>query len=193
MIPFVNAHQVGTCATVSLQSWGGRKVIAPPLWKPTFLKNESEVYEITSLSVCPPPPPPITCEPIGRFLWNSVGRSCHWTDLDVVLINPVLSTIPKWRTFKLLRWMQNLHQSTWDHEILYTDRSLKDEQLLIRPFLSKIKNTNMAAVWMLKINILYCGDNSWTIALQQMNFGIVRDHGHTYKFYLNYYFVWRSF
>jgi hypothetical protein len=32
------------------------------------------------------------------------------------------------------------------HEILYTDRSSKDEQLLIRPFLSKTKNTNMAAV-----------------------------------------------
>jgi hypothetical protein len=67
-------------------------------------------------------------------------------DLDAVLINPVPSTIPKWRTFKLLRWMQNLHQSTWDYEILYTDRYSKDEQLLIRPFLSKTKNTNMAAV-----------------------------------------------
>jgi hypothetical protein len=67
-------------------------------------------------------------------------------DLETVLINPVPSTIPKWRMFKLLRWMQNSHQSTWDHEILYTDRSSKDEQLLITPFLSKIKNTNMAAV-----------------------------------------------
>jgi hypothetical protein len=39
-----------------------------------------------------------------------------------------------------------LHQSTWDHEILYNDRSSNDEQLLMRPFLSKTKNTNMAAV-----------------------------------------------
>jgi hypothetical protein len=23
--------------------------------------------------------------------------------------------------FKLLRWMQKLHQSTWDHDILYAD------------------------------------------------------------------------
>jgi hypothetical protein len=67
-------------------------------------------------------------------------------NLEAVLFNPVPSTIPKWRTLKLLRWMQNLHQSTWDHEILYADRSSKDEQLLIRPFLSKTKNTNMAAV-----------------------------------------------
>jgi hypothetical protein len=32
------------------------------------------------------------------------------------------------------------------HEILFTDRSSTDEQLLIRPFLLKTKNTNMAAV-----------------------------------------------
>jgi hypothetical protein len=28
--------------------------------------------------------------------------------------------------FKLLRWMQNLHHSTWDHKILYADRSSED-------------------------------------------------------------------
>jgi hypothetical protein len=26
-----------------------------------------------------------------------------------------------------------------------------------------------------------------------MNFGIVKDNGHSYQFYLNHYFVWRSF
>jgi hypothetical protein len=36
---------------------------------PTFLKKESEAYEITSLSVCLcGPPPPINFEPFGRFL-----------------------------------------------------------------------------------------------------------------------------
>jgi hypothetical protein len=25
---------------------------------------------------------------------------------EFILLNPVASTIPKWRTFKLLRWMQ---------------------------------------------------------------------------------------
>jgi hypothetical protein len=80
------------------------------------------------------------------FYENQLGGHAIEDDLDAVLSNPVPSTIPKWRTFKLLRWMQNLHQSTWDDEILHTDRSSKDEQLLIRPFLSKTKNTNMAAV-----------------------------------------------
>jgi hypothetical protein len=45
---------------------------------------------------------------------------------------------------KLLRWMQNLHQSTWDHAILYADRSLEDEQLLVRPLLRESKTMNMA-------------------------------------------------
>jgi hypothetical protein len=46
-----------------------------------------------------------------------------------MLLNPIASTIPKWRTFRLLRWMQNFHQSTLDHDILYTDGSSKDKQL----------------------------------------------------------------
>jgi hypothetical protein len=90
--------------------------------------------------------------------------------------------------------MQNLHYSTWDHDILYTDRSSKDEHLLIRPFLSKTKTKNEhGGHFNVKIHNLFCGDNSWTVALRQMNFGIVRDHGHAYKFYLNHYFVCRSF
>jgi hypothetical protein len=42
--------------------------------------------------------------------------------------------------FKLLRLMQNLHQSMWDHKLFYADRSLEDEQLLIRPLLWESKN-----------------------------------------------------
>jgi hypothetical protein len=85
--------------------------------------------------------------------------------------------------------MQNLHQSTWDHEILYSDRSSKDEQLLITPSLSKTKKYEHGGQLNVKIHSLFCGDNSSTVALRQMNFGIVKDHGHTYKVYLNHYFV----
>jgi hypothetical protein len=42
-------------------------------------------------------------------------------DLEAIPFNPVPSTIPKWQTFELVRWMQNLHQSKWDLEIFYTD------------------------------------------------------------------------
>jgi hypothetical protein len=52
-------------------------------------------------------------------------------DLEAILhFNPVDSTIPKWRTFELLRWMQKLSQLTWEHETLYADRSSKGELLL---------------------------------------------------------------
>jgi hypothetical protein len=40
-----------------------------------------------------------------------------------------------------------------------------------------------------KVHILFYGDNSWTVAVSQMKSGIVRDHGHTYKFYFIHYFV----
>jgi len=39
--------------------------------------------------------------------------------------------------------MQNLHQSTWDNDILYADRSSNAEQILIWPFMCKAKNTDM--------------------------------------------------
>jgi hypothetical protein len=43
--------------------------------------------------------------------------------------------------------------------------------------------------WQLKVNILFYGDNAWTVAVSQMKFGAVEDHGHTYKFYFIHYFV----
>jgi hypothetical protein len=39
-------------------------------------------------------------------------------NLGAIIFNPVASTFPKSQTFILLRWMQNLHQSTWDVEDL---------------------------------------------------------------------------
>jgi hypothetical protein len=37
-----------------------------------------------------------------------------------------------------------MDQSSWDHTILYANRSSEDEQLLIRPILRESKNTSMA-------------------------------------------------
>jgi hypothetical protein len=56
--------------------------------------------------------------------------------------------------------MQNLRQSTWDYEVLYTDRSSKDEQLLIRPFFVKNKKYEHGGRLNVTIRILFCGDNS---------------------------------
>jgi hypothetical protein len=40
-------------------------------------------------------------------------------DLDSILFNGVASTIPKWRTFKLLRWVQLLKPLVDLDKILY--------------------------------------------------------------------------
>jgi hypothetical protein len=42
-------------------------------------------------------------------------------DLDAVIFNPVASTFRKWRTFKLLWWMENMPQSTLNHETVSID------------------------------------------------------------------------
>jgi hypothetical protein len=55
--------------------------------------------------------------------------------------------------------MKNFHQSTWEHEILCTDRSSKDEQLLMRPFLEEKKYEHGGRL-NVKIHSLFCGDNS---------------------------------
>jgi hypothetical protein len=40
-------------------------------------------------------------------------------DFDAIPFNAVASTIPKWRTFKLLRWVQLLNRLEDLDEILY--------------------------------------------------------------------------
>jgi hypothetical protein len=75
-------------------------------------------------------------------------------DLESMIFNSLHSTIPKLLTFKLLRWMQNLHQCTPDHAILYANVLSKDEQLLICPFLAKNKKYGRR-VWLnVKIHIV---------------------------------------
>jgi hypothetical protein len=84
--------------------------------------------------------------------------------------------------------MQNLHQSTWDHGILYVDRSSKEGQLLETIFV-KNKKYERGGQLKFKLHILFCGENSWTVAVSKIRFGIVEDHRRTYKFYFINYFV----
>jgi hypothetical protein len=46
-------------------------------------------------------------------------------DLDSILFNAVASTFPKWRTFKLLRWVQLLNRLVDLYEILYGDDGIE--------------------------------------------------------------------
>jgi hypothetical protein len=57
-----------------------------------------------------------------------------------------------------------------------------------------VKNENYKQGTQLKFktHILFYENNSWIVALGQIKFTAVRDYEHTYKFYLNHYFAWRS-
>jgi hypothetical protein len=48
-------------------------------------------------------------------------------DLDSILLNPVPSNIPKWRTFKLLWWVQRLNRLVDSDEILYGGDNVEDD------------------------------------------------------------------
>jgi hypothetical protein len=74
-----------------------------------------------------------------------------------------------------------------------SDRSSEDEQLLIRPFLQKMKNTNMVGGWNLKLTFCFMETTPEPLHLRQMKFGTMKDHGHTYKFCLNNHFLGRTF
>jgi hypothetical protein len=47
---------------------------------------------------------------------HEIQQGSHGIESDFVDddFNPVISTIPKWRPFKLLRFIQNLRQSMWE-------------------------------------------------------------------------------
>jgi hypothetical protein len=66
--------------------------------------------------VCPPPPY-IFKQSVDSYEMQYGGYAIEG-DIDATIFNPLTLTIPKWRTFILLRWMQNFHQSTWDPESL---------------------------------------------------------------------------
>jgi hypothetical protein len=90
---------------------------------PYFLLQEI-LRLMGSRSVCLSPLS--TFEQVSRFYEIQWGGHAIEDDVDIILSNNVASTIPKWRPFELQRWLQNLHQSKWNHEIVYGDRSSED-------------------------------------------------------------------
>jgi hypothetical protein len=88
-----------------------------------------------------------THEPLHLHKWSFV----QWKVVDITIIFIWITIFfngpfeyGDGEIFKLLRWMQNLHQSTWDRTYLYAGRSLEEEPLLMGPLLRKYKNMNMA-------------------------------------------------
>jgi ribonucleotide reductase beta subunit family protein with ferritin-like domain len=81
--------------------------------------------------------------------------------LTSYLFNTTASTAPKRWTAELLRWIKNLNQLAWDHEISYADRSSKAEQLSIRQSCGEKKTTYERGGRLEgTIHILFQGDKS---------------------------------
>jgi hypothetical protein len=61
------------------------------------------------------------------------------------------------------------------------------------PFLRETKNTHMVGGWKLNFTFYFMDPTQRFHYVRQMKFGTVKSHRHTYKFYLNHYFLWWNF
>jgi hypothetical protein len=102
-------------------------------------------------------------------------------ELYTILCNPVASTILEYQTFRLLRWVQNLHQSVWDHDILCADSLQSANNFQQDRFCEKTQKYECEWCLKIKIHILFYGDISLTIALRQTKFGTSKDHGYNLR------------
>lgn len=63
--------------------------------------------------------------------------------------------------------MENLYQWTWSHEIVYTVRSPKDEQLLKTISVLKKQKYEGGGQFKVKNHDLFYGGKTWTVELRQ--------------------------
>jgi hypothetical protein len=61
---------------------------------------------------------------LDEILYGSDGIEYY---LDYISLNPVASTIPKWRTFKLMRWVLLLNRLVDLDEILFGGDDVEDD------------------------------------------------------------------
>jgi hypothetical protein len=93
------------------------------------LKKESEAYENTMLSVSVS-----TTNNANLHEINQMGHAIEG-DLYAIFYNPIASTILKCQMFRRLEVNAKLDQVTMGPFSFCADRSFRDEQLLLRPFL----------------------------------------------------------
>jgi hypothetical protein len=60
----------------------------------------------------------VTFEPTDSF--HKIQQRGHALegDLGTIILNSIASTILKLQRFRLLRWIENLHQPAWDYQRL---------------------------------------------------------------------------
>jgi hypothetical protein len=68
------------------------------MFDPTALSNESDLACVSTI-------PNKTLNQLVDFHETQQRGHAVEGDLDAIIFNPVASKIPKWRTFKLVRWV----------------------------------------------------------------------------------------
>jgi hypothetical protein len=84
-------------------------------------------------------------------------------DLDAVVLNVVAATIPKWRTFKILGACKTctiLHRAMKLYIVIVFQRVINFNKTIF------VKNEKYSGLLKFKVNILFYGDNPWTVVLR---------------------------
>jgi hypothetical protein len=113
-------------------------------------------------SDCPSMCPRMLFEPNGRFLWNSVGRSCLCRGHRLRTCQPCSFNHSKMHFQTSEVGAKLAHKPTWHREILYTDRFSKDEQLSMRPFLKNNQKYYRGRGWKIKLKFCCIETSHWT-------------------------------
>jgi hypothetical protein len=110
---------------------------------------------------------------LDNIFYGSDGTEYY---LDCILLNLVASTIPKWRTFKFLRWSQFINRLVDLDEVLYGIVGVKCylDYILFNPIASTIPEWRASNFWgecnfwndwwiwmefcmeLMELNIVYC-------------------------------------
>jgi hypothetical protein len=107
-------------------------ILPPTTWSFTWslffwLTQKVSLWDYIPVCLRLPPPHKLLNQLIEFY---EIQYERHATEGDVnniMTVSTTASTTQKWQMFKPLMWMQNLHQWTWNHGILYDDISSKQK------------------------------------------------------------------
>jgi hypothetical protein len=78
---------------------------------PERKKDYANEIILSAYLFVPPPPHQLLNQLVDFNEMQWEGHAIE-SDLDAINFNAIAAAIPKWRTFRLLRWVQNLHKLT---------------------------------------------------------------------------------
>jgi hypothetical protein len=128
--------------------------------------HKGKVARWDHLPVCPLS----TSEPIGRFLWNSVGGTCRWKSRS--FSHPKMADV---QTFEMEASLAPVSVGPWHFVCwqIFGEWTTFNKTTFVEN--QKYENSER---WKVKIHILFCGENSWAVAFKRMKFWTLKGHAH---------------